>query len=69
MAIRSVAEGWSCVVTPGGTVQGVAKRIFKKKYFLCSTDIKLLSKIKRNSLNNCDFLKYIMSLRVATVIT
>jgi hypothetical protein len=43
------------VATPGGTVQGVAKK--KIDFFLCSTDFKLLSKIKINSPNNCDFFK------------
>jgi hypothetical protein len=69
VVIRGVAEGGSCMATPGGTVQGVAKRILKKNYFLCSTDFKLLREINRNSLNNCNFLKFIVSVRLATVIT
>ena len=48
----------SGVARDEGVVQPpkAAKLIFKRAvYFVCSTDVKLLSSIKGNSINNCDF--------------
>ena len=40
----------------------------KKCYFVCSTDFKLLTQIKGNSVNNCDFLSPYFLLWVVIVI-
>jgi hypothetical protein len=37
----------------------------EKNYFMRSTNFKLLSQIKGNSVNVCDFIKFIISYRVS----
>ena len=50
-------------VEPKGQQSGQQNEYFKlkKKYFLLSTIFKIFGKIKRNLINNCDFLDFIIS--------
>jgi hypothetical protein len=58
--------------TPRGGEMGGKINILnekRKKNFLCSTNFKLLSQMKGNSINKCDFLKSIHSVEAAIVST
>lgn len=42
--------------------------VLNKNYFRRSTNVKLLTRIKGNSVNNCNFLKFVISVRATKVV-
>jgi hypothetical protein len=59
-----VVGKWCCCPRRQSPMGGKVNIISEKKYdYLCSTHFKLLSPIQGNSVNNCDFFKFIICFR------